>query len=156
MTSFETLCDRLYIDQSTLSRCLKEVRNKLSQYNLELISRPGYGLKVQGDKLDVRLYLANSKSVHIFTSLEGYKVSFFRLIIVPLCTAIFMMLLPIQYYDIRMTLLIANSTPVGVMLAMFSQLYAGDFEYGARIVSLSTLLSLVSIPLVLSMTRLLW
>lgn len=132
MTSFETLCDRLYIDQSTLSRCLKEVRNKLSQYNLELISRPGYGLKVQGDKLDVRLYMANSKSVHIFTSLEGYKVSFFRLIIVPLCTAIFMMLLPIQYYDIRMTLLIANSTPVGVMLAMFSQMYAGDFEYGAH------------------------
>ncbi|WP_206197956.1 AEC family transporter [Faecalicoccus pleomorphus] len=111
---------------------------------------------MQGDKLDVRLYMANSKSVHIFTSLEGYKVSFFRLIIVPLCTAIFMMLLPIQYYDIRMTLLIANSTPVGVMLAMFSQLYTGDFEYGARIVSLSTLLSLVSIPLVLSMTRLLW
>ena len=66
---------------------------------MELISRPGYGLKVQGDKLDVRLYMANSKSVHIFTSLEGYKVSFFRLIIVPLCTAIFMMLLPIQYYD---------------------------------------------------------
>ncbi|NJE40552.1 hypothetical protein E0K99_04335 [Faecalicoccus pleomorphus] len=29
------------MDQSTLSRCLKEVRNKLSQYNLELISRPG-------------------------------------------------------------------------------------------------------------------
>lgn len=156
MTSFETLCDRLYIDQSTLSRCLKEVRNKLSQYNLELISRPGYGLKVQGDKLDVHLYMANSKSVHIFTSLEGYKVSFFRLIIVPLCTAIFMMLLPIQYYDIRMTLLIANSTPVGGYVGDVFANVCGDFEYGARIVSLSTLLSLVSIPLVLSITRLLW
>ncbi|MDB7983493.1 helix-turn-helix domain-containing protein [Faecalicoccus pleomorphus] len=156
MTSFEKLCDRLYIDQSTLSRCLKEVRNKLSQYNLELISRLGYGLKVQGDKLDVHLYMANSSSVHIFTSKEGYKVSFFRLIVVPLCTVFVMMLLPMQYYDIRMTLLIANSTPIGVMLAMFSQMYAGDFEYGARIVSLSTLLSLISIPLVLSMTNILW
>lgn len=101
-------------------------------------------------------YLANSSSVHIFTSKEGYKVSFFRLIVVPLCTVFVMMLLPMQYYDIRMTLLIANSTPVGVMLAMFSQMYAGDFEYGARIVSLSTQLSLISIPLVLSMTNILW
>ena len=59
-TKIETLCDRLYISQSSLSQCLKEVRNILSQYNLELISRPGYGLKVQGDEFDVRLCMANS------------------------------------------------------------------------------------------------
>lgn len=55
----EELCDSLYISQSSLSLNLKEVRKYLDEYNITLLSRPGYGLKVQGSEFDIRLCLAN-------------------------------------------------------------------------------------------------
>ena len=53
--------------------------------------------------------------------------------------------------DIKMVVLITFSTPVGAMVAMLSQKYGANYEYGAGIVSLSTLLSLVTMPLVLGL-----
>lgn len=101
-------------------------------------------------------YLANSTMDQIVKNKVGYKVSFYRLVIAPLATIAFLSLIPTQYNDIRLTLLIASSTPVGVMLAIFSQMFSGDYEYGARIVSLSTILSLLSLPVILTIATLLW
>ena len=56
----EDLCDRLYISQSTLSQDLKEVREKFNKYNLKLISKPSYGLKVSGREFDLRLCMRNT------------------------------------------------------------------------------------------------
>ena len=101
-------------------------------------------------------YLANSTMGQIVKNKVGYKVSFYRLVIAPLATIAFLSLIPAEYNDIKLTLLIASSTPVGVMLAIFSQMFSGDYEYGARIVSLSTLLSLLSLPVILSIATILW
>ena len=45
---------------------------------------------------------------------------------------------------------------VAIMVAMLAQQYGGDFEQGARVVSLSTLLCLVSVPLMLILAQLIW
>ena len=55
----EDLCERLYVSQSSLSLNLKDVRNYLEEYNILLLSKPGYGLKIQGNEFDIRLCLAN-------------------------------------------------------------------------------------------------
>lgn len=55
----EELCERLYVSQSSLSLNLKDVRNYLEEYNITLLSKPGYGLKIQGNEFDIRLCLAN-------------------------------------------------------------------------------------------------
>jgi len=39
---------------------------------------------------------------------------------------------------------------------MFSQMYGGDYEYGAKLVGLSTLLSLATIPVILYLANVIW
>ncbi|WP_301425874.1 hypothetical protein [Carnobacterium sp.] len=61
--------------------------------------------------------------------------------------------MPLDNYLVFFVLAIATSAPIAVNTALFSQLYGGDYEYGARLVVLSTLLSLISMPLVLSIAE---
>lgn len=58
----EDLCDQLYVSPSNLSNCLKEVRKRLNNYNIRLISKPGYGLKIQGNEFDIRLCMTHASS----------------------------------------------------------------------------------------------
>ncbi|MEA5026274.1 MAG: BglG family transcription antiterminator [Erysipelotrichaceae bacterium] len=55
----EDLCDQLYISRSSLSADLKNVREMLEDYNLQLLTRPGYGIKVEGNEFDLRLCIAS-------------------------------------------------------------------------------------------------
>ena len=57
----ENLCDMLYLSQSTLSQCLKEARKRFYEYNIQIISKPGYGIKTIGKEFDMRLCMSNTK-----------------------------------------------------------------------------------------------
>ncbi len=54
----EDLVDQIYISKSSLTGDLKEVRSFLEDYNLKLIARPGYGIRVEGSEFDLRLCIA--------------------------------------------------------------------------------------------------
>lgn len=54
----EELCEQLYISRSRLTADLKEVRAALEGYNLKLVIKPGYGMRIEGDEFDVRLCLS--------------------------------------------------------------------------------------------------
>lgn len=56
----EDLQDQIYISRSSLTSDLKEVRRLLEEYNLKLITRPGYGIRVEGREFDLRLCIAAS------------------------------------------------------------------------------------------------
>ncbi|MCI6271650.1 MAG: AEC family transporter [Erysipelotrichaceae bacterium] len=101
-------------------------------------------------------YIAKNNISEVFKSIDAYKISFIRLIIVPIITALVLYFVPETFYDIKKVVLIATSAPVAVMVAMLSQQYGGDFEYGARIVSLSTILCLFTIPVVLLIGEFIW
>jgi len=101
-------------------------------------------------------FIAKSNLVEVFTNKAAYVVSFMRLIVVPLIILFGLKLVPNAYHDIKMVILIAASAPVGVMVAMFAQQYEGDYEYGARIVSLSTILCLFTIPGMLLLSNIVW
>jgi predicted permease len=73
-------------------------------------------------------------------------VCFIKLILIPI---IILKFLPQSLGEIKKVVLIAMCTPVGLTVPMLSQLYGGDYEYGAKLVGLSTILSLVTIPIVL-------
>lgn len=96
-------------------------------------------------------YLAQTRLSLIVRDLRAYKVSVLRLIVAPLLTLLLLWLVPSALVpsDIKMVVLITFSTPIGAMVAMLSQKYGANYEYGAGIVSLSTLLSLVSMPIIL-------
>ena len=98
-------------------------------------------------------YLAQTRLGHMMRDLRIYKVSLLRLVVSPLLCCALLWLLHVQLIsaDVKMVVLITFATPVGAMCAMLSQKYGGNYEYGAGLVSLSTLLSLATMPLMLEL-----
>lgn len=101
-------------------------------------------------------YIAKNHLLSIFQGKMPYHVSFVRLIVVPMILIVLFMGLPSSLNEMKSVILIASSAPVGVMVAMLAQQYDHDFVYGAKIVSLSTILSLLTMPLMLLIANLLW
>lgn len=58
-TKIEYLADKLFVSRSILSQTLKEVRKRLKEYNIELVSKPGYGLRAIGSEFDFRVCMTN-------------------------------------------------------------------------------------------------
>lgn len=50
----DELSDKLFISKKTLSHDLKEVETILQEYDLLLIRKPYYGIKIQGEELELR------------------------------------------------------------------------------------------------------
>lgn len=55
----ERLCEMLYISPSVLSQSLKSVRKYLELYDLYLVQKPHYGMKVEGREFNKRLCLSS-------------------------------------------------------------------------------------------------
>lgn len=101
-------------------------------------------------------YIAQSKISNLFTDKRAYYISFVKLIIIPILTAVLLKFIPNSIYDIKMVMYIASVTPTGMTVAMLSQVYGADYSYGARIVGLTTVLSLITIPFALLLPGLIW
>ena len=101
-------------------------------------------------------YIAKSKFITLFNDKHAYFVAFVKLIVIPIVIMILFKFLPSYLVEIKKVVLIAMSTPVGLTIPMFSQMYGGDYEYGAKLVGLSTLLSLVTIPIILYLANIVW
>lgn len=52
------LADEIYVSRSTLNADIKEVKERLSYFSLELISKVGKGLKISGKEKDIRSCIA--------------------------------------------------------------------------------------------------
>lgn len=98
-------------------------------------------------------YVAQSKLMDVFTHPRAYWTTFLSLILSPLISIFVLWLLPLDNYLVFFVLAIATAAPIAVNTALFSQLYGGDYEYGARLVVLSTLLSIISMPMVLQIAE---
>ncbi len=55
----EELCDFMYISKPTLSNCLKMVEAILKRYHLSIERRPNYGIRVQGEEVDIRRLISD-------------------------------------------------------------------------------------------------
>lgn len=61
----EDLCAKLFISSSGLSQNLKAVRRLLMKYDLRLVQRPHYGMRVEGREFNKRLCLGQIYISHI-------------------------------------------------------------------------------------------
>lgn len=96
-------------------------------------------------------YVARSPLLELFTSTTAYKAVFTRLILYPLTGTLILWLLPIDNYLVLMVLSITSSAPSAVNVALFSQIYGRNYEYGAKLVILTTLFSVITMPLLLTL-----
>ena len=95
-------------------------------------------------------YLARSQFKDVFFDWRNYWVIAQRLVITPIIGFVILWVLPINNPTILLTLAIVNCTPTAVNTAVFSQIYGGDYEYGARIVILSSIFSMIAMPFLIS------
>ncbi len=93
-------------------------------------------------------YLAQADLKKLLTTPRLYVLSAVRLLLVPAVTLLVFWPLPIPV-PIKLTVFIAASTPVGANVAVYSQIHGLDYPYACQTVVLSTLLSIITMPLVL-------
>lgn len=98
-------------------------------------------------------YLARTNLKDIFLVKKNYWTVLVRLILTPLVGLIMIWLLPIQNESVLLVLSIANCTPTAVNTAVFSQIYGGDYEYGARLIVLASILAMISMPIMITLSN---
>lgn len=92
------------------------------------------------------VYLAQTKMSTLFTNTRLYVLSAVRMWLIPLATLLVFCLFPIDR-TICMAVLISAAAPVGANAAVYAQLYNADYPYACQTVALSTVLSIVMLPL---------
>lgn len=81
-----------------------------------------------------------------FINKEAYFATFFRLIASPISMIILMKFLTLDQM-IEQIYVIYASLPVAVLMPILAQKYGGDIEFGSKIVVITHLVSLITIPL---------
>lgn len=100
--------------------------------------------------------IGNAKLTEIFTIPRTYVVSFVRLILIPTATILCLWFVPESYHTMKIAVMIAASAPIGSNVVIYAQRNGLDERYGASIVCLSTLLSLLTMPTMLIAANLIW
>lgn len=99
------------------------------------------------------VYLAQSNLLKMLKKINVYKVSILRLIIIPLITLMIFRFFPIGRSDIKLAIIIASACPVGSNVAIFANLYNKDYISAIEEVCMSTLLCILTLPLIVSFAR---
>ena len=102
------------------------------------------------------VYLAQTDPKKMVRKAVLYKISVVKLLVVPLLAMVTLALLPKAYFDLKLTLLIAAACPTGTNIAVYAQLHDRDFCYAVETVAVTTILSLLTLPLVTQLAIVLW
>jgi len=81
-----------------------------------------------------------------FTDKEAYFAAFFRLIVSPLLMIVLMKFLNFDQMT-EQIYVIYSALPVAVLMPILAQKYGGDIDFGSKIVVITHLLSLITIPI---------
>ncbi len=91
-------------------------------------------------------YMAGLSFKRIVATRRAYSCVLMRLIVIPAVTLLVFALLPIHNYDVLITCMLAFMTSVGANICIFAQQYDSDYELSVITVCLSTILSIVTVP----------
>ena len=90
-------------------------------------------------------YLAQIDLKQMFCDKAVWKTAALRMLLIPAALVI-LMFLPVADMA-KLVLMVAVATPSGITCAMFAQMYDSDYLFATRVVGLTTLLSLVLLPM---------
>lgn len=99
--------------------------------------------------------VAHSNLKDICTNLSIYKVAALKLLAIPLAVLLFLSFLPLDS-TVAYTTLIASACPTATTITMMSILYNKNHAYASEIFSFTTVLSILTIPVVISAAELLF
>lgn len=99
------------------------------------------------------VYLGQVPLRSLFSGRVVYRCTLVRLVVIPALTIVLMMVFPEKYHMMKLTILIAASAPVGSNVAIFAQLYEQDYMQAVKEVCLSTLVCIITLPLILGIAN---
>ncbi|WP_051208684.1 AEC family transporter [Butyrivibrio sp. WCD3002] len=106
------------------------------------------GLNTPLAMFTIGIYLAQVNIVNMIKRKSAYMTALVRLIIIPLVTLAALWAIPSSLTEMKIAILIASACPVGSNVAVYAQLHNSDYGYAVEEVVISTLLSVISIPLI--------
>lgn len=92
----------------------------------------------------------------MFTNIKLYAISAIRLVVIPLICLLLLWPVPAEWLSVKLALLIAAACPVGSNIAVYAALHGKDSAYAAQSVVISTLLSVVTLPVLVGLANVLW
>ena len=95
------------------------------------------------------VYLGQVPLRSLFSGRVVYRCVLMRLIVIPVLTMALLFVFPEKYHMLKLTILIAASAPVGSNVSIFAQLYGQDYMQSVKEVTFSTLLCIITLPLIL-------
>lgn len=101
-------------------------------------------------------YIARIPLKQLILSRHIYFVSALRLIVYPLATLALLCLIPNSLYTIKITIYIASVAPAAVNTMLFAIQFGGNSEKGASFVSMSSILSMLTMPVIISLSQWVW
>lgn len=103
--------------------------------------------------LIIGYYLADARLGHVLKSLRVHFVVFLRLILVPLILLALILMSGIYDETLVVACIIAASAPTAAMTTMFAAKFKQDTLLSVGIVSYSTLVSIITMPVVVGLAR---
>lgn len=104
----------------------------------------------------IGVYMAQTDILRMFAKPRLYLVSLVRMIIIPAVAIALLSILPASMNEMKLAVLIAAACPVGSNVAVYAQLHNKDFAYAVETVVISTLLSIITLPLVVGLAGMLF
>ncbi|MCF0121150.1 MAG: AEC family transporter, partial [Oscillospiraceae bacterium] len=96
------------------------------------------------------VYLTEVPLKKLFSTKRAYVVTFVRLIVIPVISALLLRLIPGISFEVKCALLICASAPVGCNTAIFADRFGQDYGRTVTMVCLSTVLSIITMPLIVA------
>ena len=59
-TKIDDLCDEYFISKTGISSLIKAIRRKLSKFNIEIVTKPYYGMTINASEKDIRKYISKT------------------------------------------------------------------------------------------------
>ena len=113
------------------------------------------GLNTPLAMFNIGIYLAQTNLLKTFQKSRLYLLSAVRLLIIPLVSLPLLFLIPKEFAEMRMALLIVAGCPVGSNVAIYAQLYDKDYTYAVETVVITQILCVASIPLIVQIASML-
>ena len=98
----------------------------------------------------IGVYMAQADMKSMFTDRNVYVASVIRLAVIPVISLLLIKAtVAAAYPEIARTLLIVAAAPIGSNVAVYAQKLDLDYTYAVKVVCLSTVLSLLSVPVIM-------
>lgn len=101
-------------------------------------------------------YLAQVPLKELFTDRLTYLCAAVRLILIPVLTMLCLFLIPEDFGTVRLAVMLAAAAPVGSNVAIFAQIYDKEYTDAVKDVCLSTVLSILTMPVVIGIANYIW